>query len=104
MVSLCDLRDMSEQPVFTRTSFSFAWWINFFVAFEALVTCRSRTLFIVALVDFRIRITKFYCNIPLQFVLESDRLDTGNSLDHRALAMGDMADGTDIDGCLPSND
>ena len=53
-----------------------------------------------AFVYFGVGITQLDCDVALKFVLEPDRVDPGERLDHRGLAVGHVADGADVDRCL----
>ena len=53
-----------------------------------------RARLVCALVDLRVRITQLDRDVPLEFVFEPNGLDTGNRLDHRGLAVRDVADRT----------
>ena len=57
----------------------------------------------IALVNFGIGIPQFDGDIPLQLVLEPDRLDARDGLDDRRLAVRYMADGTNVDGRLATD-
>ena len=53
-----------------------------------------------AFVYFGVGITQLDCDVALKFVLEPDRVDPGERLDHRGLAVGHVTDGADVDRCL----
>ena len=98
------LRDMTKKTVGACAAFSLAGRVDLLLALVASVTCRSRALWVIALINLRVGVSKLDGDISDQFVLESNRLHTGDGLDHSRLAVGDMADGTNIDGGLPRND
>lgn len=95
---------MALQPVFAATSLTFAWRINLLVALVRPVACWPGALGVVALIDLCVGVTELDGNISLQFVLETDGLDTGDGLDDGTLSMSDMTNGTDVDGGLSGDD
>jgi hypothetical protein len=92
-----DEGDVALQPIFAFTAVALARRVHLLVALERPVTCWARALRVVALVDLCVRITQLNGDITLQLVLETHSLHTRNSLDYRTLAVGDVADGTDVD-------
>lgn len=101
--NLVHLRDMSQQPVASRTPFTLTWRVDFLFTLETLKACRARALRIVALVDLGVGITQLDGDISLQLVLETDGLDLGDGLDDGRLPVSDVANGTDVDGGLAGN-
>jgi hypothetical protein len=45
-------------------------------------------------------LTQFDCDIPFQFVLETNRLNAGDGLDDRGFTVGYVSDGANVDGGL----
>ena len=95
---------MSKQSVCSITTFSLARRIDLFLALEAAIASRSWAFGIVAFVNLCIRIAELDGNVSLKLVLESDSLDTGDSLDDGGLAVSDMTYRTYIDGGLSGDD
>ena len=60
----------------------------------------SLALGVVGLVDLGVGVAELDRDVPLQLVLEPDRVDTRQSLDHRGLAVSHMTNCTDVDGGL----
>ena len=56
-----------------------------------------------ALIDLCIGVTQLDGNIPLQLVLEADRLHARDGLDDRRLAVRYVADGANVDGRLATD-
>lgn len=71
-----------QQTVTALTSFALTWRVNFLLTLETLVTCRSRALGAVTLVDLRVGVTKLNGNVALKLVLEADGLNLRNGLDN----------------------
>lgn len=92
---------MSEQPVSTLTSIPFAGRVNLLVAAVTPKAAGSWARGVVALVDLGVGVTKLDGDVADQLVLESDSLDTRDGLDDGGLSVSDVADGADIDRCLP---
>jgi hypothetical protein len=97
-------RDVTLQPVFTSTAFTLARWINLLLALVRPVACWARALGVVALVDFRVGVSKLDGDIPLEFVLETDGLYTGDGLDYRTLSVSDVPDCSNVDCGLARDD
>lgn len=92
---------MAEQSVSASTALTLARRVNLFVTLVTPVACWPRALWAVAFVDLGVGITKLDGNIADQFVLETDRLHTRDSLDDSRLAVSDVTNGTDVDSGLP---
>lgn len=91
---------MSQQPVPTSAPISLTRRVDLLLALEALEAGRPRALGVVALVDLGVGITQLNGNIPLQLVLETDRLHLRNGLDNGRLSVSDVSDGSDVNGRL----
>ena len=59
------------------------------------------TPWVFALVDFGIGISKLDRDVALKFILEPDRVDTGECFDHCGLAVRHVSNGANVDGRLP---
>ena len=59
------------------------------------------TPWVLALVDFGIGISKLDRDVTLKFILEPDRVDTGECFDHCGLAVRHVSNGANVDGRLP---
>ena len=94
---------MSDQSVCSLATLALARRVDLLLTLVTPVACRARALGVVALVDLCVCVTKLDRNVPLQLVLETDGLHTGDSLDNRTLSVGDVANGTDVDGRLPGD-
>lgn len=97
-------RDVTLQPVFASTAFTLARWINLLLALVRPVACRARALWVVALVDLCVRVTKLDGDVPLQLVLETDCLHAGDGLDDCRLSVGDVTDSSNVDSGLARDD
>jgi hypothetical protein len=95
-----DERDVALQPVFASTAITLTRRVHLFLALVRPVACRARAFRVVALVDFGVRVTELDGDVPLEFVLEADSLNTGDGLDDRTLSVGDVANRADVDGGL----
>lgn len=95
---------MSQQSICATASLALAWRVDLFVALVTPEAARSWALLVVALVNLCVGITKLDGNVSYQLVLESDSLDARNGLDDRGLSVSDMANGTNVDCCLPGDD
>ncbi|KAH3685913.1 hypothetical protein WICPIJ_003102 [Wickerhamomyces pijperi] len=61
-------------------------------------------VWIIQLVDLGVGVTQLDGNVTFQFVFETDGLDTGYGLDDGGLTVGDVTNGTDVDGGLSVDD
>ena len=95
---------MSQQPVPATTPISLTWRVDFLFTLETLKARWSRALSIVALVDLGVGITQLDGDIPLQLVLETNRLHLRDGLDDGRLPVSDVTDGTDVNRSLTRND
>jgi hypothetical protein len=95
-----DERDVALQPVLSSTALALARRVDLLLALVRSVTCRARALSVVALVDLGVGVTELDGNVALELVLETDRLDTGDGLDNGTLSVGDVTDGSNVDGGL----
>ena len=102
MARAVDKGNMSLQSVCAGAPIAFAGWVDLLVTLERLVACRPRALWVVALVNLCIGITKLDGDVPLQLILEANGLDTRDSLDNGTLSVSDMSDGANVDGGLPA--
>jgi hypothetical protein len=93
-------RDVALQPVLSSTALALARRVDLLLALVRSVTCRARALSVVALVDLGVGVTELDGNVALELVLETDRLDTGDGLDDGTLSVGDVTDGSNVDGGL----
>ena len=57
----------------------------------------------IALVDLGVGVAELDGDVPLELVLEPDGLHARDGLHHRRLAVGDVADGADVDRRLPAD-
>lgn len=99
-----DSRDVSQQSVSTLASIPLAGRVNLLVALVTPVAAGPRARGVIAFVDLGIRITQLDGNVADQLVLESDSLDARDGLHDGRLPVGDVADGADVDSCLPRDD
>jgi len=97
-------RDVALQPVFASAAIALAWWIDLLFALERPVAGRPRTLRVIALVYLCVRITELDGDVALEFVLETDRLDTTDGLDDSTLSVSDVSNCADVDGGLAGDD
>ena len=97
-------RNMSQQAISPLTPLPLTRRIDLLLTLITPVTSRPGTLRIITLVDLGIRVAQFNRDIPLQFILEPNRLDPTNRLHDRGFPVGDVADGADIDGGLSADD
>ena len=67
------------------------------------IATRPGTLGVGAPIDLGIGITQFDCDVTFQFILELDSMDTGDSLHKSGFSVSDMADGTNVDCRLSTN-
>jgi hypothetical protein len=74
-------RNVSKQTVCTSASISLTWRVDLLVTLVTPVASGARALFVVALVDLCVCVTKLDGNVSLQLVLETDSLDTRDGLD-----------------------
>ena len=91
---------MSQKPVGATASFALAGRVDLLLALVTPEASRPGALRVVALVDLGVGITQLDGDISDQLVLETNSLDTRNGLDHGGLSVSDVADGSDVDGCL----
>lgn len=98
-----DSRDVSQQPIPALTSIPFARRVDLLVALVTPEAGWPWAGLVVALVDLGVRVTKLDGNVADQLVLESNGLDTRDGLDDGGLSVSDVADGADVDRCLPRN-
>ena len=95
---------MSQQSVGTTAAFPVTRRIDLLLAFEALVTSRSWTFRVVTFVNLCIGVPQFDGNVPLQLVLESDGLHTGDGLDHGGFPVCHMPNRPNVDRSLSGDD
>lgn len=97
-------RDVSEETVCTSAAVALAWWVDLLLTLVAAITGGTGAFIVVTLVDLGVGVTQLDGDVALEFVLETDSLDTGDGLDDRGLAVSDMADGADVDGCCTGDE
>ena len=68
--------------------------VIFLARTHGCITHRSLALFVKAPINFGIGVSQLDGDVPFQFVLETNRMDPGQGLDHRRLAMGHVTNGT----------
>ena len=86
---------MSQQSVAATAAIPLTRRVDFLLTLKALKACRPRALGVVALVDLCVGITQLDGDIPLQLVLETNRLHLRDGLDDGGLPVSDVTDGTD---------
>ena len=57
----------------------------------------------ISFINLGIGISQLDSNVTFELILETNRLDSTNRLDYRGLAVGDVSDGTNINGSLTRN-
>ena len=83
-------------------SFVGTFWCVLFFAGEGFVALRLWTGG--AFVDFRIGVTQSDGDVSDSFFSEPDSVDAGNGPDYCGLSVGDMADCTNVEGSLATDD
>jgi hypothetical protein len=75
----------------------------FFATSSRSITVRSGAWWVITFVDLRIGIPQLDCNVPLQFILETNSLDARDGFHNSRLTMCYMTNCTDVDGSLPTD-
>ncbi|OSS54826.1 hypothetical protein B5807_01369 [Epicoccum nigrum] len=99
-----DERDVALEAVLALAALALAGGVDLLLALVGPVACRARALGVVALVDLGVGVAELDGDVALELVLEADRLHARDGLDHGRLAVGDVADGADVDGGLARDD
>lgn len=99
-----DEGDVALEAVGARAAVALAGRVDLLLALVGAVAGRARALGVVALVDLGVRVAELDGDVALELVLEADRLHAGDGLDHRRLAVRDVADGADVDRRLARDD
>ena len=99
-----DERDVALQAVLALAALALARGVDLLLALVGPVACRARALGVVALVDLGVGVAELDGDVALELVLEADRLHARDGLDDGGLAVGDVANGADVDGGLARDD
>ena len=68
------------------------------------VTGRPLALRVVATVHLCVGVTQLDGDVPLQFILEANSVNSGQGFDDGRFAVSHVADGSDVDGSLAADD
>lgn len=104
MTGAVDKGDVTQELHRTTTPWPFARWVVLFVRWIRPVAARSWTCLVCTFVDLCICVTQLDRNVSHELVLEADRLHAGDCLDYCGLSVRYVANGTDVDRRLSTDD